>query len=139
VQAPHFVTLVQIDRRHTISACRHGIVHLHWKRSTIRFREDEFRRLTSLVEQAVIAEAPPTTRDGTFSVVARNRGDSEIGLGSMTLLLAPAEWEAFAEALPTAVGRLDDLRNSGAWDQSDPQESPPSPLERLRQTHFSDN
>jgi hypothetical protein len=96
MRAPHFVILAQIDPQHSISACRHGMVHLTWARITVRFVKDEFQRLAGLLQRAADNLPPSSVRDGNLWVTSRPDEDCEIRMGSLVLLLAPTEFHEFA-------------------------------------------
>jgi hypothetical protein len=139
MRAPHFLQLARIDDRHFIMACRHGLVHVTWERTTIRFSRDEFRRLAGLLERATDALPPSSARDGKFRVTYRLNEDCELQMDSLVLLFSPTELEAFVQATREAVRRLDEILTSGVWDKEEPDEGPPSILEQLRQFSFSRN
>jgi len=139
MRAPHFVRLAEIDDQRFITACRHGLVHLTWGRTTIRFSRDEFRRLAGLLERAIDALPPASVGDGTLSVTCRLDGDCELRLGVLVLLLSPDEFQELAQAARQGVDRLDKILASGVWDREESQEPPPSPLDQLGQVSFSNN
>ena len=139
MRAPHFVRLAEIDEQRFITACRHGLVHLTWGRTTIRFSREEFRRLAGLLERASDALSPASFGDGTLSVTCRLDGDCELRFGVLVLLLSPAEFRELAQAARQGVDRLDTILASGVWDREEPQEPPPSPLDQLGQVSFSNN
>jgi hypothetical protein len=139
MRAPGFVQLARIDERRFIMACRHGLVHVTWGRMTLRFSREEFRRLGGLVERATDALPPDSVHDGALRVTARPYEDCEVRVGPLALLLPPAEFQAFVQAVREAVQRLDEILASGMWDQEEAQETPPSVLDQLRRTRFSHN
>jgi hypothetical protein len=141
LRAPHFVRLAEIDERHFINACRHGLVHLTWDRVTVRFTRDEFRRLARLLARSSVSQAGPL-RDGELEAACRARGGCELRLGSITLALSLEEYHALSRAAGEAVVQLDKILDAGMWDQREAgevQSAPPSILERFRQHRFSDN
>jgi len=139
MMASHFMTLAQIDDQRFFAACRHGIVHLTWGRVTARFRQDEFRRLVRLLERATDASPPASVRDHDLRVTLRLDDDCELQMGSLVLLLSPADFQEFARAGQEAVRRLDEILASGAWDEPQEGKDPSNPLERFRQFSFSHN
>jgi hypothetical protein len=139
MMASHFLPLAQMDDRRFISACRHGVVHLTWGRVTARFRQDEFRRLVRLLEQAMNASPPVSLRDRDLRVTSRLKEDCELQMGSLVLLLSPADLRDFARVGQEAVGRLDEILASKVWDEPEEEEAPSNPLERFRQFSFSRN
>lgn len=139
MRTPHFMTLAQIDKERFISACRHGVVHLTWDRVTVRMGRGEFRRLASMMDQASDSPPPVTMSSGRLRVTYRQDEDSELQVFSATLLLSPSEFRDLAKATQEAVNRLDKILSSGAWDESGEKETPPDPLQQLRQVTFSKN
>jgi hypothetical protein len=141
-RAPHFVRLVDIDQRHFINACRHGLVHLTWDRVTVRFTRDEFRRLARLLARSSVSQAGPL-RDGELEAACHANRECELRLGSLTLTLSLEEYQALGRAAQEAVVQLDKILDAGMWDEreADATESAPptSILERFRQHRFSDN
>jgi hypothetical protein len=138
MRAPHFVILAQIDPQHSISACRHGMVHLTWARITVRFVKDEFQRLAGLLQRAADNLPPSSVRDGNLWVTSRPDEDCEIRMGSLVLLLAPTEFHEFARLTQKAAKSLKRILASGMWDGQE-SESPPSFLEQIQQIRFSRN
>ena len=137
---PNFVRLVQLDDRHFVSACRHGLIHLTWGRITVRLGRDEFRRLATLLEEAVTELPPASLRDRELRITYRLDEDCELQLGSLILLLSPTRCAELAQAAQDAITRLDRILASGVWDQDEAQEErSPGFLEQFRQTHFSRN
>jgi hypothetical protein len=136
MQTPHFVTLVRIDRQRHVSACRHGLVHLTWERTTIRFSREEFRRLAALLRRAMDATPPASVSDGFLHLAHRLDEDSELRIGSLALLLPEGRLEQLVRMGQEAERRLDEILASGAWDEEPDQ---PSLLDQLRQTVFSLN
>jgi hypothetical protein len=139
MRAPSFMKLARIDGRRFITACRHGLVHVTWGRITLRFSQEEFRRLGGLLERAADALPPGSVRDGELRVVCRPDEECELRVGPLVLLLPPAEFQALVEAVREAVQRLDQILSSGMWDEDEADEAPPSVLEQLRRTIFSRN
>jgi hypothetical protein len=131
--------LAEIDKQRFITACRHGLVHLTWGRTTIRLSRDEFRRLAGFLERAADALPPASVGDGTLSVICRLDGDCELRLGALVLLLSPDEFQELSQAARQGVDRLDTILASGVWDREESQEPPPSPLDQLGQVSFSNN
>ena len=142
LRAPHFVRLAEIDARHFINGCRHGLVHLTWDRVTVRFTRDEFRRLAGLLARSS-ASPEVLFRDGELEAACRANQECELRLGSLTLTLSLEEYHALGRAAQEAVAQLDKILDAGMWDQRGSDESeitpPPSILERFRQHRFSDN
>ena len=139
MRTPHFLRLAEIDEQHFITACRHGLVHLTWDRTTARFTRDEFRQLAGLLDRAVDARLPCTVRDGLLRVTIREDEDCELQLGPLVLLLTPAEFESFAQAIPEALRRLDNILASGVWDRQEPNDTPSDPLQQPYRNPFSNN
>lgn len=142
MRAPHFITLAQIDRAHFITACRHGVVHLTWGRTTMRFSHSEFERLASLVQQVADGPPPASAHDGELRVISRLDEDSELRVGPTVILLSPSEWRSLDKAIRTAARHLSAVLSSGAWDDPEAheeREAPSNPLVQLRETRFSDN
>jgi hypothetical protein len=139
MRAPHFLQLARIDEQHFIMACRHGLVHVTWDRTTIRFSRDEFRRLAGLLERAMDDLPPTLARDGRYEVTRRLDEDCELRMESLVVLLSPNQFEEFARATREAVRRLDEILSSGVWDRQEEDESLPSLLDQLRRFSFSDN
>lgn len=141
MRAPHFVQLAEIDERRFINACRHGLVHLTWRRITVRFSRDEFRRLARLVARSV--DSPPgRSRDGELEVTYSAHQDCELRFGSLSLAISPNEYLALHKAVKEAVEQLDKVLDAGMWDQpetEEPEDVPPSILERFRRHRFSEN
>jgi hypothetical protein len=141
LRAPHFVRLAEIDARHFINACRHGLVHLTWDRVTVRLSRGEFRRLANLLARSSASPAV-RFRDGEFESACRAHGDCQLQLGSLTLALSLEEYHALSRAAQEAVAQLDKILDAGIWDDPGPdgvESTPPSILERFRQHRFSDN
>ena len=139
MMTPHFLPLAQLDDRHFINACRHGIVHLTWGRTTTRFSRDEFRRLAALLEQAAAAPPPSSARDGNLRVTTRLDEVCELRVESLVLLLSPGRFREFVKAARDAVDRLEELLTSGVWSTGAPERAPTSFLEQLRRSSFSVN
>jgi hypothetical protein len=139
MRGPNFVRLAQIDDQGFISACRHGLVHLTWGRTTTRFTREEFRRLVGLLDRAADALPPASAHDGELSVTCRLDGDCELRAGPLVLLLSPEEFQALVGAAREAVRRLDRILAAGTWDAEEPEDDEPSFLEQLRRNPFSPN
>jgi hypothetical protein len=139
MMTPHFLPLAQIDDQHFITACRHGVVHLTLGRVTLRLRQDEFRRLVALLEQAGVASPPTSLRDGDLRITSRPDEDCELQMGSLILLLAPAKFGELVQAAQEALNRLDKVLASGAWDEPEAEETASNPLEQFRRVPFSRN
>jgi hypothetical protein len=145
VRVPHFITLAQIDRAHFITACRHGVVHLTWGRTTVRFSHSQFEKLVGLVQYVADGPPPASAHDEELWVTSRLEEDSELRVGSTVILLSPSEWQAFSRAMRSAAQHLSDVLASGAWDDPEDrvdreeQQAPSNPLLQLRETRFSDN
>lgn len=139
MRAPNFVRLAQIDDQGFITACRHGLVHLTWGRTTTRFTREEFRRLTGLVHRTADALPPASAHDGELSVTCRLDGDCELRAGPLVLLLSPEEFQALANAVREALRRLIEILASGTWDVEEPEDDEPGFLEQLRRNPFSLN
>lgn len=139
MRAPNFVRLAQIDDQGFISACRHGLVHLTWGRTTTRFTREEFRRLVGLVHHAADALPPASAQDGELSVTCRLDGDCELRAWSLVLLLSPEEFQALAGAVREAMRRLVEILASGTWDAEEPEDDEPGFLEQIRRNPFSLN
>jgi hypothetical protein len=134
--------LAEIDARHFINACRHGLVHLTWDRVTVRFTRDEFRRLARLLARSSASPAVQF-RDGELEAACRANQDCELRLDSLTLTLSVEEYRALSRLAQEAVAQLDKILDAGMWDERDangPESArPTSLLERFRQHRFSDN
>ncbi len=139
MRAPDFLQLARIDGQRFIAACRHGLVHLTWRRTTIRFSRDGFRRLAGLLERAADALPPSTARDGEIRVTCRLDEDCELQVGSLVLLISPAEFQALVKAASEAMRRLDQILDSGVWDRGPAEDAPPGVLEQFRRFSFSRN
>lgn len=139
MKAPHFVRLAQIDDQRFITGCRHGLIHLTWARTTIRFSREEFRRVANLLERAASDLPPHSLRDGEFAATYRSDDECELRLGPTVMLLPCQEFEELAHAAQEAIARLDRILASGAWDQAEPEEPETGFLERLRRNPFSPN
>jgi hypothetical protein len=138
MRAPHFVILAQIDPQHSISACRHGMVHLTWARITVRLSRDEFQRFAGLLQRATDNLPPSSVRDGNLWVTSRLDEDCEIRMGSLVLLLTPTDFQEFANLAQEAAKSLERILASRMWDGQEA-ESPPSFLEQIQQIRFSRN
>jgi hypothetical protein len=138
MRPPHFVRLAEIDEHRYITACRHGLVHLTWGRTTNRLNREEFLRLVNLLEQAADGQPPVHAGQGGLQVTCRQDEDCEIRIGACVLLLSSAEFEGFVGVARKAMYHLEEVLDSGMWDQKD-EESPPSVLDQLQRTSFSDN
>ena len=139
MRTPHFVRLAQIDEQRFITGCRSGVIHLTWGRITARFTEEEFRRLAALLQQAVAATPPASLRDGHLHVTCRPDEECEFHMGPLVLLLTPAEFDALAGAAQEAAERLEEILASGAWDESELEETPSDRSGLLGRTPFSQN
>jgi hypothetical protein len=139
MRTPDFVRLAQIGDQGFISACRHGLVHLTWGRTTTRLTREEFRRLAGLLERAADALPPASTHDGELSITCRLDGDCELRAGPLVLLLSPEEFQALADALREAMRRLVEILASGTWDAEEPEDDRPGFLEQIRRNPFSLN
>lgn len=133
--APHVIRLAEIDERRFINACRHGVVHLTWHRVTVRLGRDEFRRLARLLSRS--SEPPGRFRDGEMAVACSHQ-ECEVELGPLSLTLSLPEFHELDQAVQEAVERLDEILDSGVWDQQE-EDAPRSILDRLRQHSFSEN
>jgi hypothetical protein len=141
MRAPHFVQLAAIDERRVINACRHGLVHLTWDRITVRFTRDEFRRLARLLARSMESPPPGWFRDGEIEVTYSAR-DCNLRLGSLTLAVSQGEYQALSTAAREAVEQLDKILDAGMWDEpksDEPEETPPSILDRFHRHRFSEN
>lgn len=139
MRAPHFMQLARINGQHFMTACRHGLVHVTWGRTTIRLSRDEFRRLAGLLARTEDALLPNSGRDGEIRVTCRADEDCEVRVGPWILLLSPVEFQTFARAAQEAVRSLDEILAAGIWDTEDTPDSVPTLLEQLRQYTFSEN
>ncbi len=139
MRTPHFLRLAQIDETRSISACRHGMVHLSWGRATIRFARDEFRRLAGLLARAGDSLGSSIRRDGELEVVFHPEGECKVRAGAAVLLLTAVEYRELEQGAREAVERLDEILSSGMWDREEPEEGPHDFWEPLRRNLFSDN
>ena len=139
MRAPHFLRLAEIDELRFISACRHGLIHLTWRRITIRLSQDEFRLLAGLLARCVDELPPSSTRDGKMQVTCSPDGDCELRLGSLRLAIAPDDLGALGGAVQEAVKQLDEILDAGMWDEGEPSDAPPTMIEHLRGHRFSEN
>lgn len=139
MQTPRFLRLAQIDDRRSITACRHGLVHLSWGRTTVRFARDEFRQLAKLLQRARANQLPATIHDGELRITAYHDRECELQIGTLVLLLAPTEFEALVQAVEEAIHNLDRILASGMWDRQEPEDAPPGPVEQIRRNPFSKN
>jgi hypothetical protein len=131
--------LASIDRLRFIVACRHGLVHLTWKRITLRLSRNEFRRLARLLDQATAGLPPGQFRDGDMRLTWRHDEESEIRVGEFVLLFASSEFTAFADLVGQALDRLDEILASGMWDPVQADDEPSDPLAQFRPDSFSRN
>ena len=138
---PHFLRLAQLDDERFIMACRHGIVHMTWRRTTMRLSRDELRQLASLLAQAADELLPATLRHGELRVTCRLDDDCEFQMGPLVLLLSAKQFQEFVTMVSTATRRMDQLLDSGVWDEKEPEETPEQPgfLEQFRKPLFSRN
>lgn len=122
-------------------ACKHGIVHMTWRRTTMRLSRDELRQLASLLAQAADELLPATLRHGDLRVTCRLDDDCEFQMGPLVLLLPAKQFQEFATMVGTAARRMDKLLDSGVWDEKEPEETLEQPdfLERFRKPLFSRN
>lgn len=139
MKAPHFMQLARINGHHFVTACRHGLVHVTWGRVTMRLSRDEFRLLTSLLEQSEDTPLPSSARHGEMQVTCHAGDDSEVRVGAWILRLSPKEFQSFLKTAQQAVRRLDEILASGIWDKEDSEDTQPTFFEQLRQHSFSDN
>jgi hypothetical protein len=139
MRAPNFLRLAQIDEQRFITACRHGLVHLTWVRTTVRFTRDEFIRLAGLLERVTDTLPPASIRDGELRATYRAGDDSELRIGSVILLLAGREFDQFAQAVREAVHQLDRLLAAGVWDREEPDDSHPGVWDPTTRNPFSHN
>ena len=139
MKIPHFLRLAQVDNQHFITACRHGLVHLTWGRTTTRFARKEFKRLAALLAQATDDLPPTSFHDGQLGVTYRLDEDCELRMGPLVLLLPPADFDALSQVVQEAVQRLDEILASGAWDQKGPEDASPDLLAQIQRTPFSRN
>ncbi len=139
MRAPGFLQLVKIDERRFITACRHGLVHVTWERTTIRFSRDEFRRLVGLLQRSADALPPSLIHEGEMRITCRLDEECELQIGSLSLLLSPSEFLELAKGAREAVRRLDQILASGVWDRGEEEDTPPGLLELLRRFSFSKN
>jgi hypothetical protein len=140
MRTPHFVRLAEIDDRHFFTACRHGLVHLTWARTTLRLTRKEFREITRLLTPATDPDSPTAGRSGDVRFAYRPDDECELQIGSVVLLLSASEFQAFATTAQEALKHLTKLLSSGAWDKEEEAAEPPSDIsERLRRNPFSEN
>jgi hypothetical protein len=140
MKMPHFLRLAEIDQQHFITACRHGLVHVTWGRTTLRLSRQEFRELARMLLQATDDLPPISIRSGDLGVAYRADDDCELRIGPLALLVSSAEFEQFAEATQNAVHQLDRILRSGAWDKEEPEDqSSGDALEPVRRNPFSLN
>jgi hypothetical protein len=139
MRAPHFLRLAEIDERRFINACRHGLIHLTWSRITIRLSRDEFRRLGGLLARSADTLPPSSARDGRMQITRSVDEDCELRLGSLRLSISTAEFQALGGAVQEAVEQLDKILDAGMWDESEPEDAPPTIIEHFRRHRFSDN
>jgi len=137
MRKPSFVTLAQLDDTRFITACRHGLIHLTWTRSTVRFSSDEFRRLATLLCQVAGASPPAAARDGDLQVSWHLDDNCALEVGPLSLLLSTGELEDLARAARDAVERLDKILDSGVWDEEEA--DPPAGAHPFRRFPFSTN
>jgi hypothetical protein len=136
---PHFVRLAEIDEQHFITACRHGLVHITWGRTTTRLSRDEFRRLVGLLERTADDLPPSLASDGQLRVAYRLDEDCELRVGSSVLMLSSRGFRQLVKAARKALRRLDEIVASGKWDREEEADAGPSFLEQIRRTPFSKN
>jgi hypothetical protein len=145
---PFFLQLARMDDEHYVTACRHGLVHLTWGRTTTRFGRDEFRQLADLMTQ-VGGPYPTTIRDGDVRITFSPSDDCEVQFGPFVLVLSPAEFAQLVQLLSEATNQLAKILSSGVWGAaSDRGETATGegqerragdPLAQLRRTLFSQN
>lgn len=142
---PQFVTLAQVDKQRFIAACRHGMVHVTWGRSTMRLSRDELRILATLLDRTASSQSAHSESQGGLSITFRPGDATEIRHGtqsvSWVLLLAPDPFRDFHQAVRESANRLEGILASGMWDkpEGDDDETPSSPLESLKRIPFSRN
>jgi hypothetical protein len=140
MKVPNFLRLAIVDESHFITACRHGMIHLTWWRLTVRLSREEFRRLVTLLQQAVDSTPPASLRDGEFQVTRRADDDSELRLAALVLLLPPREFDQLAAMAAEALDQLDRFLASGAWQQRpENEDAPPGFWQPTGHTPFSPN
>lgn len=140
MRTPHFVKLAEIDEIRSVSACRHGLVHLTWGRTTVRFSRDEFRRLAGLLARARDTLSPSVAGDPEMQVTYRPGENCEVRVGAVVLLLSADEYAELYQAAQEAVRRLDEILRSGMWDREEEGRDAPADFwEPLRRTPFSQN
>jgi hypothetical protein len=131
--------LAQIDETRSISGCRHGLVHLGWGRTTIRFSRDEFRRLAGLLAHAGDSLSPSFMREGELEITYQPENECKVQVGAVVLLMSPAEYRELERGAREALERLDEILSSGMWDREEPEEGSQDFWEPLRRSPFSDN
>ena len=139
MRRPQFVRLAQIDAQRFITACRHKLVHLTWRRTTVRFAEDEFRQLAGLLTRSMDGSPPFSARERNLYVAYREDEECEVRIESLAMLLPPKEFDELVQAVREAVEHLDKILASGSWGEEEASESPPSSLPHIRRTPFSRN
>ena len=139
MRAPHFLRLAKIDEQRFINACRHGLVHLTWRRITIRLSREEFRRLDGLLARSADSLPPGSAQDGRMQVTRTSEEGCELQLGSLKLVISPDDFRALARAVQEAVEQLDEILDAGIWDEQEPADPPPTIVEHFRQHRFSEN
>jgi hypothetical protein len=135
---PYFLPLARLDDQHYITACRHGLVHLTWGRTTTRFSRAEFQKLAGLVAEA-LGPYPTTIRDGDLRITFSPEGDCEVQVGPLVVVLSSAEFAKFARLLPEAAQQLAKILASRVWERDEQEAGPGDLLSQLRRTLFSQN
>jgi hypothetical protein len=132
--------LAEIDEQHFFTACRHGLVHITWARTTLRLTRKEFKEVAHLLTPVSGPDTPSSGRSGKIRFAYRPDDECELQLGSIVLLLSSTEFQSFATATKKAIQQLDKLLSSGAWEKEIEPEEPSSGIsERLRRNPFSEN
>jgi len=139
MRTPHFMRLAQIDETRSISGCRHGLVHLSWGRTTIRFARDEFRQLAGLLSRASDSLSPSFVREGELEITYQPENECRVQVEAVVLLLSPGEYRELERAARDALARLDEILSSGMWDREETEEGSQDFWEPLRRSPFSDN
>lgn len=139
MRLPHVLTLAQLDDQHSIAACRSGLVHLTWGRCTVRFSQDEFKRLAGLLAKVTDEPAAASVSDGGLRITARPGDECECQFGPLILLLSSTEFLEFASTVQEAARSLRSLLSSGVWERDTHEDAPQGALQQSQRVPFSLN
>ena len=104
----HHTILASIDSRRYVSICAHGIVHITWGMTTLRFRPQDFAYLARVLdEKAVRPDDAPCQKP--ICMFSNDENKVTLRILEFGLFLSPPDFLLLVDMVVTALQRLNML------------------------------